>query len=144
MEKEFEALDNLALEVPIGNRDIAILKSTLTELKAIKESKPSKAMETLTRMDNLYCAVCPQKKGGCNECEYNQKSNIVYQALLKAREQDKMLEIIKEKNVNIGWFKAVLTTKGDSYDCYLYWVKLTVGQTPLTEEEFELLKRWLG
>jgi len=56
----------------------------------------------------------------------------------------RVLEIIKEKNVNIGWFKAVLTTKGDSYDCYLYWVKLTVGQTPLTEEEFDLLKEWLG
>jgi len=62
----------------------------------------------------------------------------------KLMKQEKVLEIIKEKNVNIGWFKAVLTTKGDSYDCYLYWVKLTVGQTPLTEEEFELLKRWLG
>jgi len=140
MEKEFEALDNLALEVPIGNRDIAILKSTLTELKAIKESKPSKAMETLTRMDNLYCAVCPQKKGGCNECEYNQKSNIVYQALLKAREQDKMLEIIKEKNVDIWLVNSCFTVEQYNFSI------IKIGNSnvfTLTPEEFDLLKRWV-
>ena len=51
----------------------------------------------------------------------------------------KALEIIKEKNVNVGWFKALLETKGDSYTCYLFWVNYT-AQPPLTEEEFNLLK----
>jgi len=94
-------------EVVVGNELVYFHKKELETIKqallkqlsgsqytniAIDEANPSEALESLIRMDNLYCAICPHTKGDCNECEYNQKSNIVYQALQKAREQNELIE----------------------------------------------------
>ncbi len=77
MDKVFEALDCLALEVPIGNKEIAILKSALLELKAIKEAKPSEAMECLEELRSNLGVI------------YDDTLNTIEQALLKAQEQEK-------------------------------------------------------
>ena len=77
MEKVFEALDCLALEVPIGNKEIAILKSALLELKAIKEAKPSEAMECLEELRSNLGVI------------YDDTLNTIEQALLKAQELEK-------------------------------------------------------
>ena len=53
-------------------------------------------------------------------------------SLLKAQEQEKVLEIINEKEVNISSLKA--------YDLEEYNM---IYENKLTQEEFDLLKRWM-
>ena len=123
--KELEALDNLALEVPIGNKDITILKSALTELKAIKEAKPSEAMKYVNGKiadleDDLqhYTMV---EKDKCREFfireDLKQFTNIK-QALLKAQELEKENAELKQhiKRWHDLLLKTGINSKGTVVD----------------------------
>ena len=61
--------------------------------------------------------------------------NIVEQALLKAQEQEKVLEIIKKKRVNVN--QLLLCWKVEMYNS-----RCRKGYE-LSKEEFDLLKRWI-
>ena len=65
---------------------------------------------------------------------------------LKAQEQEKVLSIIKEKRVNVDLFWNDFIDNGFGYHYYLEkWYKYqSTDKQKLTEEEFDLLKRWLG
>ena len=143
MEKEFEALqkfldDYLALCEKLHtnqqekmlldeNSPYNVLKQVLTELKAIKEAKPSEALRCLEELRSNLGVI------------YDDTLNAIEQALLKAQEQDKALEIIKEKDVDTFYLRQCFKVK-DGLEKYNNCFK--VGYK-LKEEEFDLLKRWI-
>ena len=57
-------------------------------------------------------------------------------ALLKAQEQEKVLEIIFKKNVSIFWVRECKNVEEYNYNIPDY--------LQLIQEEFDLLKRWLN
>ena len=105
--------------------ELDIVNNALLELKAIKEAKPSEALKCLDKMydthilKNVYCY------------------HTIKQYILKAQEQEKVLSIIKEKNVD---FDTLTDSEAlDDYNSKMNW-----SYRRLTQEEFDLLKRWLG
>jgi hypothetical protein len=64
----------------------------------------------------------------------------VEQALLKAQEQEKVLDIIFEKEVDLRDLKAYFKLERGLQEYNRHQYK----ENELTEEEFDLLKRWLG
>ena len=126
------------------NEALDTIKQALTELKQIKEAKPSEALKYVNGKiadleDDLqhYTMV---EKDKCKEFyireDLKQFTNI-QQALLKVQEQEKVLKIIKEKEVNFEVFGAFETYK--DYEIY-YDKKFHLIENKLTKEEFELLK----
>lgn len=106
------------------------LKNALTELKAIKEAKPSEALELVYLIKDYFSNMIP----------YSDWINNIEKYILKAQEQEKVLEIIKEKDVDIYILKSCKTV--DEYNSSIVHI---VGETrELTEEEFDLLKRYLN
>jgi len=91
----------------------------------------SKELEAL---DRLIAVGDPSKYWNSNY--FVEDVDIVKQALQKAQEQEKVFEIIKEKKVEL--FTLHYSVDIDNYNSHwnnkMYY---------LTEEEFELLKRWL-
>ena len=135
MEKVFEALDFLKqqaiafehseLAIKVANGNHTIVKQALTELKVIKEAEPSEAMKELEQniKDRIILAEDRQLK----------LCAIIKQALLKAQEQDKVLEILKP-------LCEVVETPVKK----LRYLKMNgvVVYTFKTEEEFDLLKHY--
>ena len=93
----------------------------------------------------IKCDICDTKwHEGCMCCRKHLKNSeefeIIKQALLKAQEQEKVLEIIKEKRVNSYYFDIASDVK-----IYNNWIVILYGYPKeflLTQEEFDLLKRW--
>lgn len=96
MTKELEALDRNM--VVIREKDYAIIEKALQRLEAIDNSNPSEALECLEEIYNwIYCNC-----GGTtyeDDVKLDKIRKIVEQALIKAQEQEKALEILKEKEV---------------------------------------------
>ena len=100
----------------------------------------SKELRALERMEYILKVNCHH---------YKQDVGYIREALIKAQEQEKVLEIIKEKNVDIlalkdcierelmGNIKSALEYYNENYYTLDDGLKLT-------EEEFDLLKRWLN
>ena len=65
----------------------------------------------------------------------------IKQALLKAQEQEKVLEILIDKEVNMLSLKFAI--RKNSLELYNNLIPDTFKYLQLTKEEFELLKRWL-
>jgi len=138
MEKEFEALNeiiNLITEDKKVKYKATILfcckiiKQALTELKAIKEAKPSETLET--QKDMLI-------GNGCNNTINDYVDNLILpikQSLLKAQEMKKAIKIIFEKDVI-----TLLLKLADNVNEYNERVP---NGGKLTQKEFELLKEML-
>ena len=108
-------------------------KQALTELKAIKETKSSEAMESLERIDKEYATIEHEDFKIC--------FNTIKQALLKAQEQEKKLkalEIVDKKRVNIHKFKWCVFKK--YYVNYYNLHFCDEDDQFLNEQEFDLLK----
>ena len=101
-----------------------IIESALQRLDAIDNANPSEALEKL--LDGY-------SKGIAGRSYYD----AIKQALLKAQEQEKVLDIIKEKNVDIG-----LVINCDSVEEYNDNLTLLAISQYLIQEEFKLLKRY--
>ena len=110
------------------------IETALKRLEAIDNTNPNEAFkivnECLKGIDTYE-----EKTGRKNPPCYMSREtlNTIKQALLKAQEQEKVLKILFEKNVNIASLKA--------YDLEEYNM---VYENKLTEEEFDLLKRYLN
>lgn len=108
-------------------------KQALTELKAIKEAKPSEAIECVE--DLIFNFSVDEYVD-----RYDKNLATIKQALLKAQELEKVLEIIKEKKVDIFELKRCSSAK--SYNESVCFKIAFIKDYELTEEEFELVKRW--
>lgn len=153
MEKEFEALKFIfgeALFSEYKNETHTrvrecndVVFKALTELKQINEAKPSEALECLEKLKNYaksdldsipqyFYDLCVKKNKEIDNIVENIK-----QALLKAQEQEKVLEIIKEKNVDIKYLRDCETV-GE----YNKYCDDLTDEKPLTEKEFDTVKMW--
>ncbi len=163
MEKVFEALEKIKEEFCCDpayyrlNSEFEILYQALNDLKDIKESEPSKAMECLKNLRksaNTFCQHMPE------QCELNKKyADTINQALLKAQELEKenaeykeVLRIIFEKNIDLNEIRTLNTYENYQarmnykYGNSIEWDnEVTINYLKLlTEEEFDLLKRYLN
>ena len=99
----------------------------MTGLEAIDNANPSKAMECLEELHH-------QLYGDTLDIDRSRFALPIKNALLKAQEQKKVLEIIKEKYVEI-----YILLKSKNVEQYNFNIRF--GKQ-LTEEEFDLLKRY--
>jgi hypothetical protein len=107
-----------------------VIKQALLELKEIKEAKPSEALKKLNTIRHLEIGF--DKNGKPITLNDTSGLKTIEKALLKAQEQKKALEIIKEKNVRIDSVKY--------YDLEEY---NQIYENKLTQEEYDLLKEML-
>ena len=130
-----------------------IIEKALLELKAIKEAKPSEALEKLKRIRHIEIGF--DTKGNPVTIEHTNTYPIIYQALLKSQEQEKVLEIIKNKClftnnlryatfINYEYYKEECSNEFNTEVVKIDWndKKLLDYLKLLTEQEFDLLKRW--
>lgn len=100
-------------------------------LEAIDNANPSEALEVVGYLKDHHLNAVP----------YYDWLNEIEQYILKAQEQEKVLEIVKEKQVDICELKICI----DEYEDSLYqYNKRTIEKFKLTQEEFDLLKKILG
>ena len=113
------------------------IEQALLELQSIKESNPNEVLKILEEVK-----YAPSFMGGNDRYRtylgsdklYEKDINIIKQYILKAQENEKVLEIIKDKNVLIYNLKIA-----DNLTEYNRWAD---DENTLTQEEFELLKRY--
>lgn len=147
MSKELECLEKLGTHrieykegfelgftktMPFKNTtEYKIIKQSLQRLEAIDNSNPSEALEDLEQLAEMAdkCWV---------SCDVHKWKNTIKQALLKAQVQEKVLEIILKKCVDIDYLK------NDCHFVLVLYNKIMEDSKQLTQEEFELLKRWLN
>ena len=109
----------------------------LASIRTPNESNLNEAMKCLDEITSpVIQANCYRGNGRSSQAiEYIKKVATIKQALLKAQEMEKILKIIKEKKVNILLLE--LTENVEEYN------ERIVPNGKLTEEEFDLLKRWV-
>ena len=150
MSKEYlEAFDRIEQEINgciniyhIEENDIDIVKQALLELKAIKETNPSEAMGCLYWIGTHRIEFSEFLAFTKDISEYNTIKNYI----LKAQEQEKALDIIKNKGIDLELFSRCHNfreyNKGliDIYKGTKYYKNSR--NLKYTEEEFNTLKRW--
>ena len=121
-----------------------IIKNGLKRLEAIDNAKSSEALECLEYLGGFNLetdTIIGQTKA----------YNTIKQALIKSQEQEKVLELIKEKC--FGNDNLYLVNDSINYNQYLEKAKLGIDNIIdvilkenelLTEKEFELLKKCLS
>lgn len=144
------------------DKDFKIIEKALKDYEAIKNAEPTKALECLeiicvcARVTGLYKKededVVKQALIKYQEQDFNYKNivipffdeladllgtNDIDEMLDKIKEQEKALEIISKKNVDM-----LLIKKYDNVSDYNSAVWLS-GREKLTEEQFKLLKEGL-
>ena len=128
LEKEYlEDLDHYDEGMGIHSTSYEKCKERLIRLAKIDNAKPSEALE---RLENNRNAI-----------PYAIDYRIIKQALIKSQEQEKVLEIIKEKKVDI----KLIMWAGNMVEAYNQKVREQKDywwREELTQEEFDLLKRW--
>lgn len=104
------------------------IKQALQRLESIDNAELSEALEELKKFTDLF------------DTRYNRFYINVYetieQALLKSQEQEKVLEILFEKEVSIFQLKSCKNV--NEYNDLKF-----KEENKLTEEEFDLVKRYL-
>lgn len=139
MTKELEALETLFASYNYyGNYQQVIearetIEKALKRLEAIDNANPSEALESLDKLNKLLNYVNIYKIA-----KIEKDVNTIKQSLLKAQEQEKVLEIIFEKKVDM----YMLNDLGTLED-YNEWVLKKYGTYyQITQEEFNFLKRY--
>ena len=114
--------------------------NALQRLESIDNAIPSEALESLKRIKNIQVCIDYEKDiiKSVNEMLPN-SCDKVEQSLIKSQEQEKVLKILKERQVNI----ALLVTVRDVEE-YNFYIPYEEFEKYLTQEEFDLLKRWIG
>ena len=121
-------------------------------LESVDNANPSEALKDLQVIENniIYTLRdCDINDEVCQNLQYAKTKILpIEHALFKAQEQEKenaelkkVLSIIKEKDVNI-WYLTV-STKVKNYKDYNSFLMNDKNKRQLTQEEFDLLKRWL-
>lgn len=129
MSKELETLKKVKYNSsPEIVKAFDIIEKALQRLEAIENAKPSEAIEWL----ETKCYVESPQDEKFEEC-----CSTIKQALIKAQEQEKVLEIIKEKKVDVFRFKEL------DFNIFNQLQK-SCKLPELTQEEFDLLKEVLN
>jgi len=140
-----EALENLEQLVEMADKcwvscDVHKWKNTIKQdlLKAQEQEK--KLKEIKKKLKEIKADLTIELHNKKNAIEMYKQQYILRE------KQEKVLEIIKKKRVNVEWFWNDFVDNGFGYHYYLEkWYKYqSTDKQKLTEEEFDLLKRWLG
>lgn len=151
MNKEQEALKELYINSHFTDeskrdRYYDLIQQALLELKAIKEAKPSEAVENIIQALNHTLEVSNKARLVLNEepvsVNWNEVSEIkiIKQALIKGQEQEKALKLITSDKCD---FIPLNKFKNWTYDLYVRWFDLNHYDVKylLAQEEFDLIKR---
>ena len=143
MSKEYlEALEKLLegySKGMSGRSYYDIIKQALQRLESIDNAKPSEALEDL---DDFKNGLVNKETGMImfNQVWFKNQIDTIKQALSKAQELEKVLNIIKEKPTDSRIAIAYLgTTINPTYEDYCLIVKIDL----LPKKEFDLLKEIL-
>jgi len=134
-------------------KHLKTIEQALLKLQSIKESNPNEALKILEEVK-----YAPSFMGGNDRYRtylgsdklYENDINIIKQYILKSQEQEKVLDTVIKKEVNIMHFSEEIKELGEKFtyefyllefDNYHYFVK---EENKLTQEEFELLKRYFN
>ena len=117
----------------IKKNEMEFLEKSLQRLEAIDNTNPSEALKCLKTIKGEQQRY---------SLPYDEEIKIIEQALLKAQEQKKVLDIIFGKNVDIEYIKTCFYDEKGGLKEYNSWVGHDEDKE-LTEEEFDLLKRYL-
>ena len=134
-----------------------IIEQALQRLESIDNAKPSEALECLEGLATHRIEYREPFEFGFSKTmpfKSTKEFQIIKYTLLKAQEQEKenakykrVLEIIKEKNVDIYKIKKFIkldVPKVYNLNYYNEHLWKRKHQKKLTDDEFDLLKRWLG
>lgn len=149
MSKELEAINKI-MET-YGNTNslegtynyFLIIKKGLQRLESIEKVKPSEALEKLKENTEMFDEIAQENDHSYKDNTvieayvYHFNNTVIEQTLIKAQEKEKVLEIIKERQVNI----ALLVTVRDVEE-YNFYIPYEEYEKYLTQEEFDLLKRY--
>ena len=134
---KYEWIDNLS-----NTEYYDILEQALQRLEAIDNAKPSKAMDRL----EYICKILNEKRIDIKWL-FKNDYNTIKQALLKAQNQEKELEvlqILKTKQVDINFFKTLIPYNKtieklqSAYNIsFVQWAKLTLDETKIIKEWLE-------
>ena len=102
------------------------------DCEAIDQANPNEALESLDKVNNYLNDVYDYKE---IKEEVRKDINYIKQKLIKAKKQEKVLEIIINKNVEMWLLK-------DSVTLEQYNNRIHSGCGKLTPEEFDTLKRY--
>lgn len=114
----------------------------LKELQAIKEANPNEALNWLEKSKNMMI----ENNGDFIAFECLKVYNVCKQALVKAQGQEKVLKIIKEKNVDIATLKESKTLEEYNRNAWKvehYGKFKDVYRLQLIQEEFDLVKEMM-
>lgn len=134
MSKDLNYLNDILKNEPMTlNKKLIIesIKEKLQRLEAIDNAKSSEALECL---EGLNCGLKDDRAIHITIGYFDKAYNTIKQALLKAQEQEKVLNILFEKNVQINSLKKCKTV--EEYN--ILWTT-----DILTQEEFNLFKEVL-
>ena len=136
MTKELEALHTIAFNTQINGLnfgdELRIIEQALQRLEAIDNTKPSEALErTSSEIIDGY------PTGNVNVGMTWEEHSAIKQTLQKSQEQEKVLEIIFEKEVNMQVFNQC-----EDVETYNK-VYIKQKDRQLTQEEFDKVKRCL-
>lgn len=127
-------------------KGLKMAEHSLQRLEKIDNAKPSEALECLERIDNTLCLnnIKGKLEFGIDTEEHNDCDSVIGMTedletiknhILKTQEQEKVLEIIKEKFVDIYLLKSINTLEEYNKNIGLRGIELT-------QEEFDTLKEW--
>ena len=145
MSKELKAFENIMRIYGETNslegtyNDFLTIKKALQRLEQIENAKPSEALRAVN--NELEDCYEYEKRTGINNVVSMAISKEllieIQQSLIKSQEQEKVLEIIFEKNVDVWQLKQC------DFERYNFWIRVYWSdfRKELTEEEFEILKR---
>lgn len=141
MDKALESLENIGqttLEEDLSVKDIydndyIIVKRALQRLEAIENANSSDVFEYVENIQGEIEWAFEFNNGKIEE--YDPRiMNIIKQYILKAQEQEKVLKIIKEKNVDVRFLRTCNVLNDYNYCQYL--------SDELSQEEFDTLKHY--
>lgn len=163
MSKELESLKNIiktmtVLKLRANNKDecnyleemrkigtstqFQIIKKALQRLEQIDNSDIGEALQKLKENAEMFDEIAKENNHSYKDntvieaLMYHSNNFSIEQALIKAQEQEKVLDIIKKKDVKTHLIKRYNNVNNYN-ECMFF------GSTYLTQEEFELLKRYL-
>ena len=116
------------------------LKQVLDYLKAIDNSNPSEALECIESLRQECKSTYFDENGKqwwTTDKNKDYRCNTIKQAFLKAQKQEKVLEIIKVKDVDMYSLRRCETVEE-------YNIHFAIDEyQELTQEEFDTLKRYV-
>ena len=146
MSKEIEDLDcvirkektNYGVCYLYSRKVVEEFRQALKRLEAIDNAKPSEAMECLDNLENSL-SLANELLRVTDTSAMDNYITTIKQYILKSQEQEKVLSIVKEKNVDLGMVDFF-----NNVEDYNEWLTLQPNESrkPLSEYEFDTVKRW--